>query len=666
MDGQEEEMASDKKNEDSQLTETKRVSRNMNEKKRRDRFNLLINELAAVISPGNRNGKFEKVTVLKEAIDCLRSQKTSQSSHPSITQSNWQTSLVGGSELSQLIVEAMNGFVLSLDSSGIITFVSDSILSAVGHRSTEMIDNSIAEFLDQSDRSSIFVHLSLLQREGEAFPPPALNFTSKSKAFGKALAFQMHLLYGPHIDKKGYVTVNCRCQAFAMSHTTSFQPVTLPHGSSQNAKLQLVIVGTLRLPKPNMMVPLADIKAKEFTSKLTLGWKYTQVDPKALLIVGYLPTELIDKSAYLFIHEEDISNITSYHEMLVRKGRVTTCYYRFLTKGQTWVWLRSCCYVSYNQWNSKPEYVTSTTTAVSYEEVCANQENLLKEDKLKFQNVFKKSRNINNSTKTSSSQGITSTSTKPQKFSQEQNSKNLPCSNSLGNSKLDTDRSKTAENLPEIDILKPNIVARMQSKELVAEPIDEDLSMDIESIASESSDLSLSTMKAPEGLTPAQSKLHVQLRGKHRLLEKSIKHQIDELERIKKQIEINKQLWEFNKQLQEKKSGEIDKGVEGLLTSPAKRGLESEGLSGMDNINESVKRSLVQTSSMPYCPVEIPVSYYVDIPPINLGNPPDFCDMEQMDPSAMDTNAFTPFSNSMPSNSTQASYSYFPFQPQGR
>lgn len=649
MDGQEEAMAIDKKN-DGGLTETKRVSRNMNEKKRRDRFNLLINELAAVISPGNRNGKCEKITVLKEAIACLRSHQTSQAGHSVSTQSNWQTSLVGSSELSQVIVEAMNGFVLSLDCSGIITFVSDSILSAVGHRSTEMVDYSIAEFLDQSDRSSIFVHLSLLQRESKILPSPEWNLSAKSKPFGKALVFQMNLVYGAHIDKKGYVPIYCCGQAFAMSHNTS--SVTQAYGSSQNAKLQLVIIGTLRFPKPNIMAPLANIKAKEFTSKLTLGWTYTQVDPKALLIVGYSPAELIGKSAYLFIHEEDVANIMLYHEMLGRKGRVTTCYYRFLTKGHTWVWLQSCCYVSYNQWNSKPEYVTSTTTAVNYEEVCANQENLLKEDKLKFQNVYKKSKNV--PTKTSSSQVITSTSARPQEFSQVHTSNAQHCSNPLRNAEIDNNRTETLQG---IDNLKPNHVVRKQSKEFVPQVVDEELSMDVESIASESSDFDLSSMKAPEGLTPAQSKLHIQLRKKHRLLEKSIKNQIDNLEKIKKQIEVNKQLWEFNKQLQEKKS-------EGMVTPPLKRGLASESsYSGINSANESViKRTLVETSSM-LCPVEIPVSYYVDIPPINLGEPPNLCDMDQ---SVMDSTAYTPFSSSIPSISTPSPYTYYSFQPQGR
>lgn len=55
------------------------------------------------------------------------------------------------------------------------------------------------------------------------------------------------------------------------------------------------------------------------------------------------------------------------------KGKGQSCFYRFLTKGQQWIWLQSDFYVSYHQFNSKPDHVVCTHKVVSYAEVIRYQ-----------------------------------------------------------------------------------------------------------------------------------------------------------------------------------------------------------------------------------------------------------------------------------------------------
>lgn len=50
----------------------------------------------------------------------------------------------------------------------------------------------------------------------------------------------------------------------------------------------------------------------------------------------------------------------------MQKGEGTSCYYRFLTKGQQWIWLQTRFFITYHQWNSKPEFVVCTHRVVSY------------------------------------------------------------------------------------------------------------------------------------------------------------------------------------------------------------------------------------------------------------------------------------------------------------
>lgn len=54
---------------------------------------------------------------------------------------------------------------------------------------------------------------------------------------------------------------------------------------------------------------------------------------------------------------------------VMQKGEGTSCFYRFLTKGQQWIWLQTRFYITYHQWNSKPEFVVCTHRVVSFSDV---------------------------------------------------------------------------------------------------------------------------------------------------------------------------------------------------------------------------------------------------------------------------------------------------------
>ena len=54
---------------------------------------------------------------------------------------------------------------------------------------------------------------------------------------------------------------------------------------------------------------------------------------------------------------------------MIQKGEGTSCYYRFLTKGNQWIWLQTRFYITYHQWNSKPEFVVCTHRVVNYADV---------------------------------------------------------------------------------------------------------------------------------------------------------------------------------------------------------------------------------------------------------------------------------------------------------
>ncbi|CAI9532760.1 unnamed protein product, partial [Staurois parvus] len=104
-----------------------------------------------------------------------------------------------------------------------------------------------------------------------------------------------------------------------------------------------------------------------------LEWKFLFLDHRAPPIIGYLPFEVLGTSGYDYYHVDDLENLAKCHEHLMQYGKGKSCYYRFLTKGQQWIWLQTRYYITYHQWNSRPEFIVCTHTVVSYAEVGAER-----------------------------------------------------------------------------------------------------------------------------------------------------------------------------------------------------------------------------------------------------------------------------------------------------
>lgn len=120
-------------------------------------------------------------------------------------------------------------------------------------------------------------------------------------------------------------------------------------------------------------------------------------------IIGYLPFEVLGTSGYDYYHVDDLETLAKCHEhcedshlhtfnfsfvensvcrfsllhssllvclslpcSVMQYGKGKSCYYRFLTKGQQWIWLQTHYYITYHQWNSRPEFIVCTHTVVRY------------------------------------------------------------------------------------------------------------------------------------------------------------------------------------------------------------------------------------------------------------------------------------------------------------
>ncbi|XP_030912006.1 neuronal PAS domain-containing protein 2 [Geospiza fortis] len=365
----------------------KRASRNKSEKKRRDQFNVLIKELSSML-PGNTR-KMDKTTVLEKVIGFLQKHNVCFSNlcvkpwglwrvvvlpvtTPSSAESNSNElpSFLSNEEFTQLMLEALDGFIIAVTTGGSIIYVSDSITPLLGHLPCDVLDQNLLNFLPEQEHSEIYKMLSSCMLMTDSASSDYLKTDNE-------LEFYCHLLRGS-LNPKEFPTYeyikfvgNFRSYSNVPNSTCNGFDEAVPRAYRTSPGKQICFVATVRLATPQFLKEMCIVEEplEEFTSRHSLEWKFLFLDHRAPPIIGYLPFEVLGTSGYDYYHIDDLELLARCHEHLMQFGKGKSCCYRFLTKGQQWIWLQTHYYITYHQWNSKPEFIVCTHMVVSYADV---------------------------------------------------------------------------------------------------------------------------------------------------------------------------------------------------------------------------------------------------------------------------------------------------------
>uniref|UniRef100_A0A6Q2ZJX2 Neuronal PAS domain protein 2 n=1 Tax=Esox lucius TaxID=8010 RepID=A0A6Q2ZJX2_ESOLU len=344
------------------------ASRNKSEKKRRDQFNVLIKELCTMLQGQGHPRKMDKSTILQRTINFLQKQKEITSQTESCeNRQDWKPSFLSNEEFTQLMLEALDGFLIAITTDGNIIYVSDSVSSLTGHLPSDMVDQNILNFLPECEHGEVY---KLLSSHIMMSDPVSANFLENETR----IEFCCHLARGNMNPKEPPTYEYVKFVGDFKFHNnvpTSFcngYDLTLPRTLQSSLEEQVCLVATVRLVTPQFLKDLCNIEdpCDEFTSRHSLEWKFLFLDHRASPIIGYLPFEVLGTSGYDYYHVDDLELIAQCHKQLMQFGKGKSCYYRFLTKGQQWIWLQTHYYITYHQWNSKPEFIVCTHIVVSF------------------------------------------------------------------------------------------------------------------------------------------------------------------------------------------------------------------------------------------------------------------------------------------------------------
>ncbi|XP_071544247.1 uncharacterized protein [Panulirus ornatus] len=375
--------------------DVKRKSRNLSEKKRRDQFNLLINELSSMVASSNR--KMDKSTVLKATIAFLKNQKEiSVRSQTHEIREDWKPSFLSNEEFTHLMLEALDGFIMTVSCSGRVLYTSESITPLLGHLPCDLSGIPLYDLMLEEERGDMKRFLSnpallpnpntWLEETKEKYPVAIHLRRGTTHASDSTHYEKVHLIgYFERYNcpsEDGVLDFSCSEAEDSVSLSSCsrggggglFQS-SLVHSQQTQETTKLVFVAIARMERPQLEREMMIIEPSktEFTSRHSLEWKFLFLDHRAPTIIGYMPFEVLGTSGYDYYHVEDLEKVAVCHEQLMKTGKGTSCYYRFLTKGQQWIWLQTQYYITYHQWNSKPEFIVCTNTVVSYSDVKAER-----------------------------------------------------------------------------------------------------------------------------------------------------------------------------------------------------------------------------------------------------------------------------------------------------
>ncbi|CAF0905064.1 unnamed protein product [Adineta steineri] len=346
----------------SKRSPAKRKFRNESEKRRRDLFSQLISSLENILnidknsSSTDQTNKSDKASVLRETALYLKKHQndlTIQLNVPStscrttdeVVNFSWKppSNLVTTDEWTQIAIEAMGCFFLVAKPdpyNGQIVHVSKNISSLLDYSHNELLNRSLFELILPRDHDQLRDYLLKDHR--------IIEKCNLSWRRGTADECEECTIIG------------------------AFRQVS--NKNDEKYFMSIVKVNTI----DRTLTINEDNSTNEFTTRLNLHGRFIYVDSKARQILGYSSHELIGCTYFDFVHPDDLSIMTRAYQLWKDNGSGTSEPYRFLSKGQQWIFLQTTCQAQINSWTGKPESYICTTNLLQ------NSTNFLQKQPPKF------------------------------------------------------------------------------------------------------------------------------------------------------------------------------------------------------------------------------------------------------------------------------------------
>ncbi|MEQ2309586.1 hypothetical protein AMECASPLE_000442 [Ameca splendens] len=357
-------------------------------KRHRDRLNSELDRLASLLPfPEEVISSLDKLSILRLSVSYLRTKSffsvalknqppngINKSSDENKSSSDTSRPADGSISEGELLLQALNGFVLVVTAEGSIFFCSHTIQDYLGFHQTDVMHQSVFELIHTEDQQEFKKNLHW------ALNPPASLEPSTDPA-GVEVTSSCPVSYNPDqlppenssFLERAFV---CRFRCL-LDNSSGFLPLSIQgrqkflhgqsrqqSGSSSPPQLALFAVAT-----PLQPPAILEIRTKNmiFRTKHKLDFTPMACDAKGKIVLGYTEAELrVRGSGYQFIHAADMLYCAENHIRMIKTGESGLTVFRLLTKDNRWKWVQANARLVYK--NGKPDYIIATQRPLVEEE----------------------------------------------------------------------------------------------------------------------------------------------------------------------------------------------------------------------------------------------------------------------------------------------------------
>ncbi|XP_062302825.1 aryl hydrocarbon receptor 1b isoform X3 [Osmerus eperlanus] len=358
-------------------------------KRHRDRLNSELDRLASLLPfPDEVTSSLDKLSILRLSVSYLRTKnffsvalKTHACKGSTPNSDNHDNSkatrLVDGwMPEGELLLQALNGFVLVITAEGIIFYSSHTIQDYLGFHQTDVMHQSVFELIHTEDQQEFRRNLHW------ALNPPALAQPEHSLPDEEPLPSSSLVTYNPDQlppENSSFLERSFVCRfRCLLDNSSGFLALNLQgrlkflHGQNQrlddggNVPPQLALFA---IATPLQPPSILEIRTKNmiFRTKHKLDFTPMACDAKGKIVLGYTEAELrVRGSGYQFIHAADMLYCAENHVRMIKTGESGLTVFRLLTKDNRWKWVQANARLVYK--NGKPDYIIATQRPLVEEE----------------------------------------------------------------------------------------------------------------------------------------------------------------------------------------------------------------------------------------------------------------------------------------------------------
>ncbi|XP_075960927.1 aryl hydrocarbon receptor-like [Anarhichas minor] len=357
-------------------------------KRHRDRLNGELERLASLLPfPEEVTASLDKLSILRLSVSYLRAKNffsvTLTGATPAAVNDDDSKTAAAAAEAKipegELLLQALNGFVMVLSAGGTIFYSSHTIQDYLGFHQTDVMHQSVYELVHTEDQQELRRNLHWALN-----PPPAAApaITQDSPQEMEPDSSSAVVTYKPEQlppENSSFLERSFVCRfRCLLDNSSGFLALNIQgrlkflHGQNQRqenggkAPPQLALFA---IATPLQPPSILEIRTKNmiFRTKHKLDFTPLACDAKGKIVLGYTEAELrVRGSGYQFIHAADMLYCAENHVRMMKTGESGLTVFRLLTKENRWKWVQANARLVYK--NGKPDYIIATQRPLLDEE----------------------------------------------------------------------------------------------------------------------------------------------------------------------------------------------------------------------------------------------------------------------------------------------------------